>query len=465
MPGIKRLTSFSKRLQVLLLGLLLASCSTLENQNSPSHVSPLFPLLASCRSERVQPSPELISHPVFSQLAANRFLLSFRHDLREYPQWRDWVHRVVKLRAQDATVSISAACLDALLSHEVFQLRDQLFTGWQQNLYRPWPLIAHVMKPFVNRGVLQELSAQHDIEKQYRAVAHPLDLGMLADRQWYGAQAIAMEPLTFDQLSVDHLGIPQLSPQEEKQLLDLWQPIWAIEERAHNDRPMRVERREAEVHFKHEPSIYRYVSFARLGGEILVQLNYLIWFSERRADGPLDILAGQLDGIHFRSYLDRRGHLLAHDAMHHCGCWYQLYPSPKLHQSVKAAGEPSYHSRFWPGNKAPIVLISSNQHRVEALLPHRDSPWRRHGATLTPLHKRLYSELAGLFNASGLIPESKRPERFLFAPLGVKAAGSMRSRGRHQIAFTSERYFDAPFLLKSLGYRRVSPLLKSPASD
>ncbi len=344
MPGKKRLYLLN-RLGVLWLGFFLASCTTLENESlllnsevvnskalNPTVQNPqvLSSLLKSCRPALGKPSSEFIYHPYFKQLKANRFLLSYRDELSDLLLWRAWVHRLLVTETRTSDESISFACREALLSSEVFHNRAQLFTGWQQDLYRPWPIIADLMKPFVDMGVQQELQEQQAVEKQYRAVGHPLDMGMLANRQWYGSRKLNAEPFNVEDVTLDALGIPKLSREQEEDLLDLWQPLWAIQEQANNDRPLALLRSEGELQIKHETSIYRFLSFARVGDDVVLQLNYVIWFSERKADRPLDILAGKLDGIHFRSYLDRQGTLLAHDAMHNCGCWYQLYPSPKL---------------------------------------------------------------------------------------------------------------------------------------
>ncbi|MBB6522483.1 hypothetical protein [Pseudoteredinibacter isoporae] len=474
-PGLKRSSARLRIVCVVWLGFFLASCASFEREGVSRNSQDLSSLLSACRPALAEPSPEFIYHPEFKQLPGNRFLLSFYQDLSDEPQWQAWVHRLLTLASEGAsgvagfeTASsglVHSECREALLGAETFQHRTQLFSNWQHTLYRPWPIIADLMKPFVNLGVQRELAIQSEIEKKYRAIGHPLDLGLLTNRQWYGSRKQTSDQFGVEEVRRDALGIPLFSHQQSEALLDHWQPLWAIQEKADNDRPLALQRRHGELQTVNEPSIYRYISFARLGDEPILQLNYVMWFSERKPDGPFDILAGKLDGIHFRTYLDRRGTLLAHDAMHNCGCWYQLYPSPRLRQLKPASGEPSFNSRFWSGDKPPIVLISANRHRIEAVLPHRDDAWRRHGEPLQLLQKKSYSELREVFYPSGLIPESKRPERFLFAPLGVPAAGSMRSRGRHQIAFTSERYFDDPRLLESLGYRRIESGIRLPASD
>jgi hypothetical protein len=54
------------------------------------------------------------------------------------------------------------------------------------------------------------------------------------------------------------------------------------------------------------------------------------------------------------------------------------------------------------------------------------------------------------FESDGLIPSTRRPERFLLWPLGVSSPGAMRQWGTHAIAFIGKRHFDDPDLLDSL---------------
>ena len=61
------------------------------------------------------------------------------------------------------------------------------------------------------------------------------------------------------------------------------------------------------------------------------------------------------------------------------------------------------------------------------------------------------------FNAQGLIPESERPERFVFWPMGIPSPGAMRIHGTHAIAFIGQRHFDAPRILDELGLVSESP--------
>ena len=55
------------------------------------------------------------------------------------------------------------------------------------------------------------------------------------------------------------------------------------------------------------PTVYRLLSFTRFHDQVLLQLNYAIWFPERPADGYFDLLGGHLDGLIWRVTLDREG--------------------------------------------------------------------------------------------------------------------------------------------------------------
>lgn len=435
---------------------LLASCSQLP-LNNPSSAK-LKSLLVACEGDDVTTSPQLIHHPRWPVLAANRFLLSYQKQPLSFIQWQAWLDELSALQQQNSKPALpSKSCMKALRSDAVYQLREDLSSEWNSNLYAAWPVIADIMKPFVNRAVEQEINHNKSIEKKFRAVAHPLDMGMLKNYQWYGRSVNPSLSFQLSKVPLSPLGLPVLSALQREALLDKWQPLWAIDSMAENDRPLSLARVSGELQIDRSPSIYRYISYGRLQGEIVLQLNYVIWFTERKPESWIDLLAGQFDGIQLRSHLDLQGNVLAYDAMHSCGCWYQLFSSPKLRQAKKAEGEPVYLSPFWPGNKAPIVVLSANQHQLQALLPWRDRAWEVAGKEIIPLNAKPYSELNSLFDKQGLLAESARLERFLFTPLGVRAAGSMRSRGRHQIAFTSERYFDQPDLLESLGFERAEP--------
>jgi len=55
-----------------------------------------------------------------------------------------------------------------------------------------------------------------------------------------------------------------------------------------------------------------------------------------------------------------------------------------------------------------------------------------------------------LFGAHGLIEISRRPERFILWPMGIRSPGAMRQWGHHSTAFVGRRHFDDPYLIEQL---------------
>jgi hypothetical protein len=62
-----------------------------------------------------------------------------------------------------------------------------------------------------------------------------------------------------------------------------------------------------------------------------------------------------------------------------------------------------------------------------------------------------------LYGPDGIIRQSRRAERFLFWPLGIPSAGTMRQSGMHATAFIGRRHFDAPGHLEDLGITIPQP--------
>ncbi|TQV67760.1 hypothetical protein FKG94_24835 [Exilibacterium tricleocarpae] len=259
----------------------------------------------------------------------------------------------------------------------------------------------------------------------------------------------------------DSLGIPRLSPADRQRLLAAWAPAWQVEARDDNDRI-------GELFWGADggiglnpdrPKVYTFVTFGRYHGEVTVQLNYSVWFSGREPNGRFDLLAGRLDGLIWRVHLLPSGQVLAADSIHNCGCWYQLYPAPAYRAEVanRLYREPMFigasgHIDF----TRPLTLtLQANTHLLLAVENHR----RVHESARV-LQAMPYNELRALplpeggrrslFAENGLVPASRRAERWLFWPMGVASPGAMRIIGTHATAFIGRRHFDDPDLLNLL---------------
>ena len=312
-----------------------------------------------------------------------------------------------------------------------------------------YPLTA----PFLKLGIRRY---QESVREDYARPASTLDSsGEL--RLW--APTPASIQATPPPWSHDALGLPQLEPAQWETWLDHHAPSFLIETTGEFDRPGQPRwHADGQLGFDPaRPSLYRWMSLTRYRGAVLPQLNYLIWFSRRPAEGALDPYAGQLDGLIWRVTLDAGGQVLLYDSIHACGCYHYFFPVQEL---------PAPPRRFWqeavlqpqgPVEPGPVVLrLGSGTHYLRRVLPRR--------AVDQPVYGRLdpvpYADLRSLprpdgsrrslFQPDGIVAGSQRLERYWLWPSGVPDPGAMRQNGRHATAFVGTRHFDDAYLLDQL---------------
>lgn len=259
------------------------------------------------------------------------------------------------------------------------------------------------------------------------------------------------------------LNTPTPSQQELTQLFQHYAPRWAIEQKSTADLPGKITiDREGRISIDPlQVVIYQNPSYTLWhNDQVLLQLNYSIWFPERPKQGHFDLYGGFLDGLIWRVTLDSEGRALFYDSIHQCGCYYQSFPVQEniRQQPVNNGQEPLLalpiinHS----GSSDDITIhLSGNDHYIRAISSqHNTSPHPNkvvsHTYT-TASYNQLRSLPAGngnksIFNHNGLIQKSKRSERWIFWPMGVASPGAMRQWGHHAIAFVGRRHFDDPEL-------------------
>ncbi|HDZ55194.1 MAG TPA: hypothetical protein ENI17_11645 [Pseudomonas xinjiangensis] len=287
--------------------------------------------------------------------------------------------------------------------------------------------------------------------------------------QWTYYEQPISQPSPADALELlrrqplDELGIPLLSPTIEHQLLNAFMPALAVKNThsgpADNDRPAHLIADASGTIQRDttQPTIYTHVSHGRYQGQVTLQLNYSVWFAERKAEHALDLLAGQFDGITWRVHLLPSGAVLGYDKMHQCGCWYQFFPARgfRSQPALARTQEPFNIGRTLHPEQRHTLWLASNTHHLLAVQAAK-AP-----RSTQPLTVRPYAQLRALkspggryyspFDAQGLVPESRRLERLVFWPMGIPSPGAMRIHGTHAIAFIGYRHFDDPWLLDELG--------------
>lgn len=431
----------------------------------------------------------------FPYLRTSRLLTSFSHELNdESPQWSAWIDHMADLDAQARTLELrnlpSAAldrrkdglldelnrCRDLFITTDLAQterrarlrdlvhVADDYVTWWQAvGLY---PLTA----PIVAAGISAWHRKTHDI------FATPLALLPITGKlvRWVPIStaattatdvSLADQSLNAQQIreilqrSRDPLGIPLPTVVELDQLFDRFAPVWEVDVVDENDRIGRVHWQNGPTVDIARPTLYRKVSYTRFGHQVLLQLNYIIWFPARPGN---DIYAGQLDGINWRVTLGPDGESWLYDAIHNCGCYHEFFLSHQL-RLRKDLPSAYFEAPLLPQpapEQQPLVLrIAHHTHFIQRL--YHDHVLSGQSLTLQadPMMWEDYDVLRSLpldadyrslFGEYGLVAGTERSERFLFWPMGVRSPGAMRQWGRHATAFNGRRHFDDAFLIESL---------------
>jgi hypothetical protein len=205
------------------------------------------------------------------------------------------------------------------------------------------------------------------------------------------------------------------------------------------------------------PVAYQWISWTRYRGHNLLQLNYQFWFSRRPAKGRFDIYAGELDGVIWRVTLKPDGNVLFYDSIHSCGCYHKVFPvSRGLYPATGGGDRPIFYPELAANSASDRIslLLEPDTHYLVRVLPFQPEG-ELHRYQLLPADqlRQLADRQGGvgsLYNRRGLVPASRRPERFLLWPLGVRSAGAMRQPGQHAVAFVGRRHFDDPRLAEDI---------------
>jgi hypothetical protein len=266
----------------------------------------------------------------------------------------------------------------------------------------------------------------------------------------------------------DPLQIPAPSPSDLAQLLAQFAPNFDIDIATDDDKPgalvwpspsaasgaPRVD--------THTPVLYHHTAYTRYNGHNLLQLVYTLWFPARPPEpgSSFDLLAGHLDGVVWRVTLAPDGTPLVYDSIHPCGCYHMFFTSPSA--QPKPAPQAGIEWAFVPQSLPALAPHESIVVRIAPLTHYIDrisvEPTGT-SADRTLLALRDYDSLRALpltsmlesrsvFSPQGFIDGTDRAERFIFWPMGIARAGSMRQWGKQATAFIGRRHFDDALLLQ-----------------
>lgn len=261
-----------------------------------------------------------------------------------------------------------------------------------------------------------------------------------------------------ERASDNPLGIPLPDAATAERLFRAFAPVFVVETQGPFDRPGVPVTAAEGVTVEPEPVVYTRISHARYRGRPLLQLNYLVWFSERPRTEPFDMLGGRLDGVYWRVTLAPDGQPLLFDSMHACGCYHMAFPAARLEPKPPPDGlqEPLLVPRRAPEESTRMKLfLESGTHYLAGIQRADSSREESRRYALRDYHV-LRSEPGphGLFGEHGIVPGTDRREEIFFWPTGVRAPGAMRQWGTHATAFVGRRHFDDPGLIERYFHSR-----------
>ena len=425
----------------------------------------------------------------FAHARVDRLLASFATEAQASPaQWRAWAHRAAALDREarrwevlnlpDAAVERlgaggrsaatrrTAACADrawsALHADSALQraLLDRAqvpddYALWKRvvGLYplTRWPFYAGVERWQAGweRRLLQAQTEPGSSQSRLR---------------WSPAnQAMSPSDVTAIMAAItqDALGIPQPSEAQVSGLLQAFAPLIEVDQGGLFDRIGRLHWGTAVAPQVDagQPTVYARVAHTRYGESTLLQLVYSVWFSERPAEGALDLLAGAVDGVVVRLTLSPDGRVLVADSIHACGCYHLfvpgqgLVPRPAPRFGEEWAFAPLQLPAMAPGERL-LWRLTSGSHMVESVTV-APQPREVFGGVYTLIHEDQLRSLVtptggrrSAFALDGIMPGTERGERVFFWPMGIASPGAMRQWGRQPTAFVGRRHFDDPRLIE-----------------
>jgi hypothetical protein len=255
----------------------------------------------------------------------------------------------------------------------------------------------------------------------------------------------------------DTLGIPEIGDRERETLFATFAPVYEIDTSGDYDRfgPLRWGAGETPEVDVSRPTVYRRLAYTRYGGRSLMQLVYMIWFTERPQNNSLDPLSGKLDGIAFRVTLNQSGRPLVYDSIHLCGCYHMFFPTPAV--SPIPPPDPNVEWAFVPRTlpviEAPqrvVVRMTTRSHYLIDVHPDVGGDGTNY-AMANDSELRTIPTADGTrsaFGPTGIVPGTDRGERLVTWPLGIESAGAMREWGRHATALVGRRQFDDADLIE-----------------
>jgi len=498
MPKSSTITSIlppKRILSCLLLLSLLSACSTLQlTHRDIKKASPVCEQLFSQLNQSIHHEGvediQALAVEGYPSLRSNRFLASFQQNFTQ-DEASYWLSQLEALGLEGWGVefqNLSSKAQNKLnqWSQEHFQnnipqaletCQTRLHPLFLQHIktiqahasipddYQTWERAVGVY-PVTALFFLKGVHQWHDeVHEKFNT---PLPASNISD-QHYSWQK--KSPTTSAQISTllqnslnNPLSIPMPDAQQSKALFEHFAPQITILHTDPTDNLGSIEwNPQGNISVQGQPSVYTLISHTRFEGQILLQLNYVFWFPERKKTSSFDLLGGALDGLIWRVTLDHDGQPLIYDAIHPCGCYQMFFPTTQLRLKKQhkfydeGALVPQVLTNSLDSDSSMSLMLESQTHmllRVQATQKESGTHYRMFNYN-DLRHLPYTSGYKSMFRSDGLVQGSERSERFFFWPMGVLSAGAMRQWGHHATEFVGRRHFDDAYLMERYFTRQI----------
>ena len=429
------------------------------------------------------------SIPGFPYLRANRFLAASKKNLKDEEQKAEWVRWMQQLDLLAREKEISnlpdkallslefpdekrpdreglhaqvKSCSSKLLSH------DQAQSDFYSTLY---PLV-HIRSEYscllrtigvypivaIPVALLTE-NSREKIRKRFDADLKdlPVDghlMSFVPKKEEFLSEHEVREII--EKSKTNPLRIPLPDGEGEKKLVLSFAPVFIQDVVASYDCLGRVVWKGDSVDIDPgKPTVYYYTSHAFLKGEPILQINYVIWYSERAGERSPSIELGHLDGLTARVSLDAQGKVFMVDVVNDCGCYHFFAPEQERVDRIlpRFLRFDAFIGQWVPAVQSGERLgirINSGWHQVQRLISARDLtdsiPYALMPYDVLEALPHEDGRTESIFDSSGIVKGSARAERFILFSMGIPSVGSMRQRGHHAIELIGKDHFDNPYL-------------------
>ncbi|WP_293374359.1 hypothetical protein [Nevskia sp.] len=245
----------------------------------------------------------------------------------------------------------------------------------------------------------------------------------------------------------DELGVPALIDSQWRAFAEMHAPALWIETAAARDQPgMPITKDGAFTVDPAQPRMHYQITFTRLGGKPLAEINYFIWFAGR--DGN----TGALDSLIWRVTLDANAQPLVFEAVNASGrdhLWFAAQPLKRRDAGKKDLADAALFPQAEPIAWPVALRIAAGSHDLLRVVPLATATA---SGSSTPYELRRYEEVftlatsdgktRSLYDAGGVIPGVRDDKQAGLFGDQVATPGALHVLGRVPVAYVGNRHFD-----------------------